>query len=363
MSTETIYTLDARDNVFLEVLKKSSNLTFDEIYTEINNSHENCILLLSNLKIKYADLKNALIPRSGRNEAAFVFDINKIQSSSYGHEVFSKLIPLLEKKSDSSILGGDFIGNAGIENKLKQAFLEHIQSTKEISYINHRQFFIVYLNNLPDTSVRAIDDGLKAYSSYVGFFDLTYSSFLKIYLSTILSRLFLKHKTVIITPYESTTDNMTIYSYPFEENGYKCKTIQEIYYNLFLGYKIEREIFSGFESDASFSINALTMEVSDIFDFNLFIEEKKLGYLLKEKADSIIRAGITNLTLPEIEQLIKDKMRSNYIYNLSFLPETKTIKFNILIETKRVDSNKPMKLTVALEYMAEKKTLRLITMF
>ncbi|MEO6981371.1 MAG: hypothetical protein ABI113_23450, partial [Mucilaginibacter sp.] len=60
---------------------------------------------------------------------------------------------------------------------------------------------------------------------------------------------------------------------------------------------------------------------------------------------------------------IKSKLNSNYIFNLCFLPQHGTIKFNIMLETVQRISNKPMKLTLALEYIAKDKILRLITMF
>ena len=95
----------------------------------------------------------------------------------------------------------------------------------------------------------------------------------------------------------------------------------------------------------------------------MIVQGKKLQYLLKEKADNLERPGMAQLPLSELEELIKSKINHNYIYNLSFLPDSQTLKFNILIEVPRTDSKKPMKLTVALEYLAENKTLRLITMF
>jgi len=38
MAIETIFTLDARDNIFLEVMKSQFNLDENQIYTEINSA-------------------------------------------------------------------------------------------------------------------------------------------------------------------------------------------------------------------------------------------------------------------------------------------------------------------------------------
>lgn len=362
MTSQTIFTLDAREHTFLEVIKGHINLNSVDIYQEIQGLFGNLLSILSEKKISYQELKNSLIPRSDRKEIAFVFDTSLIQSSSYGHEVFQVLIPLLEKDSTNSILCGDYIGEEKFREILKSIFFEHILAHKKINYLHHGLFYIVYINNLSDRHFLKLHEGLKTFNGYVGYFNLSYSSPIKTILSAILARPFLKSKTTILNASEGNGDvNMTGYS--FEPNGYNIKGVDDLYYGLFLSYKIEREIFSGYESDTLFSLNAITENVLDISDFKLVIEESKLGHLLREKADNLERAGMANLPLAELELLIKNKISNNYIYNLSYLPDSKTIKFNIVIETLRKDNNKPMKLTVALEYIALGKTLRVITMF
>lgn len=365
MTTETIFTLDARDNIYLDVVKNMFNLDESRIYTEINSVFDDCVSILNKKQITYQDLKSALIP-SDKNEIAFVFDSLQIKNAWYGLPVMSAILPLLDKNSSNSVLVGDYIGENHMAGRLHATFFENIKSVRKIDYQHHSQFYIVYINNLSDKMVETLNHGLKPFKPYVGYFDLTYSSFIKTYISTILVRLFIKNKMTIIQRHEddrSNDENINISGYPFEENGYTCKSIQSIYYSLFLSYKIERQVFDGFQSDTTFSINAITDNVFDITDFKLLVEEKKLPYLLKEKADNMERAGIANLTIKEIELLIKEKISSNYIYNLTFLKAHKTLKFNILIETTRTDSNKPFKLTVGLEYKPTEKTLRLITMF
>lgn len=365
MATKTIFTLDARDNIYLDIVKDMFNLDNSKIYTEINGTFNNCISILSKKKINYQDLKSALIP-SNRNEIAFIFDTLQIENNWYGLPVMSAILPLLNKQSSNSVLVSDYIGDDYITDLLHTSFFENIKPVRQIDYQHHSQFYIVYINNLSDKMVETLNNGLKSFHPYIGYFDLTYSSFLKTYISTILVRLFLKNKTTIIQGHEddrSNDENENVSGYPFEENGYICKSIQSMYYSLFLSYKIERQVFDGFQSDTIFSINAITENVFDIASFKPLVEEKKLPYLLKAKADNMERAGITNLRIEEIETLIKEKINSNYIYNLTFLKDHEILKFNILIETTRTDNNKPFKLTVGLEYKPTDKILRLITMF
>ncbi|HWY37546.1 MAG TPA: hypothetical protein VNY73_03235 [Bacteroidia bacterium] len=366
MMTETIFTLDARDNIYLDVAKDYFKLDENTLYNEINGLLKDLIITLSSKKIKYQDLKTALIPSNGRNEIAFVFDTLQIESSWYGLPVFKAFFPLLDKQSSNSVLVGDYIGDDKITAKLRSAFFENIKSDRKINYQHHSQYYIVYINNLSDKMLETINNGLKSFNPYIGYFDLTYSSFIKTYLSTILVRLFLKHKTIILQEHEDDFGNdkdSNISGYPFEDYGYTCRSVQSTHYSLFLSYKIERQVFKGFESDTTFSINAITKNVFDITDFNLLVEEKKFAHLLKAKAESLERAGVANLTLEQVESLIKEKINSNYLYNLTYLKSYDTLKFDILIETTRVDNNEPFKLTVALEYKPTDKILRLITMF
>lgn len=366
MMPVTIFTLEARDNIFLELLKGSYNCDYDIINETINSSFNQCISILAKKGINYLDLKNCLVPSIDKNEIAFVFDRTKIESSTYGVDVFSKLIPLFNKESSHSVLAGDYTGDEKRKERLKSAFFDHIKTDKQIEYIYHNQFYIVYINNLTYNMVNSIIYGLKNYNAYVGYFDLTYSSFLKTYLSFHLINLFIKNKkNIILSESEEyyNEDDSKGSIYPFEENGFKYKSIQSFYFALFLSYKIERNVYPEFEGDTSFAISAITKNVLDIYEFKVLVEKDKLAYLLEAKRDNFERAGLIDLNLEELELVIKYKMRDNYIYNLTYLKQYETLKFNIIIETKRVDKDKLIKLLAGLEYKPSDKTLRLITMF
>lgn len=363
--TETIFTLNARENVLLDLLREEYNLDKTIIYNLLNKEFNKCVLLLEKKKIHYQDLKHSLIPSSSKNEIALVFDRRKINSWSYGYEIFSHVIPLLDLQSCNSILCGDYTGDT-IKEKLSSIFFKEIISKKPTIYITNNQYFIIYINNLSHKMVQTISDGLDQFQPYVGYFNLTYSSFLKTYLSFILVNFFVKCKTIILTGHDD-PENSDAYENPYKqlflENGFTCSSIPSPYFGLFLSYKIERKVYPGFDRDTDFSINLITTNVLDISDFEILVEEKKLLYLLKAKTASLETAGLINMNISDLEANIKDKIAENYIYNLTFLEKYSTIKFDIIIETKRVDKEKLMKLIVALEYNPSKKILRLITMF
>lgn len=366
MNDISIYTLNARDNFFLEFTKEHFDLSEEVMHNEIMHTFNECLNTLKDKKINYSDLKPTLIPSIDSREIALVFDTLRIESSWYGLPVFDKIIPLFDKNSSHSVLVGDYIGNEDLQSTLKQEFLAEIIPAGKIDYKHSTQFYIVYINNLTKTMVKRFDDELKKFDAYVGYFDVSNKSFIKDYLSTILVKLFIKSGKNIIQGHEEDRDNsenVNMSGYSFEESGYTCKSLQATYYDLFLSYKIERGVYTCFEADTTLSINAISSTVFDISDFNVLIEEGKFKYLLDSHAGRIKKAGMIKLTSEELENFIKEKIKSNYIYNMMFLKKHDTLKFNIIVEAEAQDTNEIVKLLVALEYIPQDKTLRLITLF
>lgn len=362
MYPETIFTLDARENVFLESMKTKLNLSTEQTYLEIRGQFEKLIDILKEKKTSYEDLKYALVPRADRKEVALAFDTNQIESAAYGSDVFANILPLLESETVVSCLCGAYLGDNKNQIFLRDVFFDEIHEINAATYQHSTQFFIVYFNNLSDRQFRGLTEGLSPYKAFTGYFDLTYSSPIKTLLSPILVRFFVKNRmTLLLSSEENEDGNQTMY--PLEEYGYKCLGIDELCYGLFLSYKIEREIFPGFETDTTFSINAISQNVLEIRDFNLVIDKPKLKYLMENKFDNLERANLHTLSRNQLEEIIRKKLNENYIYNLSYSAKISTAKFNILIEVPRSDNPNPMKLLAALEYIESNKQLRLITLF
>lgn len=363
MKPRQIFTLDARDNVLLEVISKDVDRT--SIYKFINQTFDEMVLILDQKGIKYSDLKNSLIPHHDKREVAFVFNRLDIDSGWYGNDVFNQIIPLLNKESSHSILVGDMLGFKKYKEKIKEEFLSNLVKARDFEYKVQHQFYLVYLNNLTDEMVKSINEGLLKYKPYVGFLDLTYNSFMKTYLSMTLANCCLKFKNTVIFGHEpdrDNTENINMSGYEFEENGYVCKSISDNYYGLFLSYKMERQTFPN-EKDASFSINAITDDIHQVSDLDIVVEEPKLVYLLKEKEANLKRAELLGLTAEELAKIIKSKVELNYIYNLTYLAEHDVLKFNVMLDIKTKKIEKNVKIIVSLEYRPKNKVLRLITLF
>lgn len=366
MPAKPLHTLDARDNVMLEVIQQYFKLTPERMFCEIQGLRQAAEDALTRKGISYDALKTALVPDRQRREIALVFDSRSIESSWYGYDVFVRLIPLLDKKSNHSILAGDYADRPGQLEELFSAFEEAVMLRRGVEFRHPTQFYIVYINNLTDTMVAHLDEGLKDYDAYVGIADMTYTSRFKIYLSTMLVNLCIKHGRFILQGHEpdrDSTEDVNTCGYPFEENGFVCRSINADVMGVVLSYKIERPVFPGFESDTHFALNAVSTTPLPLNDFDIHVEEAKLEYLKREKAGSMSRAGLASVDSAQLAARIREKVQDSYIYNLSFSAEHDVIKFNVILELPKGKTSERTRLLAALEYQPDRKLLRLITLY
>ena len=367
----TIHTLNARDNVMLEVMRDYFELNSDRMLTEIQAALTQTEQVLLSKGIKYNDLKTALTPNSQKREVVMVFDTTQIPDTWYGLPIHSRIIPLISKESNHSMLTGDYIGDEKMQGELYRMLSSEINlaSNAEIEYLHSSQFYFVYFNNVTDTAITSFHTGLSDYKPYVGFVDTTFSSPFKTYISTILVNIGIKHRNFIITGHEDDRDNnenINVSAYPYEENGYICKSLQSSLFDLFLSYKIERPVFPGFEADTEFSLNAVNSTPVPLSNFRIRVDTEKFEYLLKNKSGSLKRAGLIESSPKNLETLIQEKISSNYLYNLSHNKQHGTTKFDILLELQVEDVSSDIstiKIMVALEYIPDEKCLRLITLY
>lgn len=358
-----IHTLDARGHVFLEVAKETFGLNSNQIFREIQVMRLNLEDKLEKKGINYQDLRSALVPDRIRRDVAFIFDATETDQTWYGLPVFEKIFPLLNKKSNHSVLVGDYSGGNNDQDMLFEAFCEVVEPSREFEYKHSTLIYIIYINNLSDDMVEKICEGLKNFSMYVGFADLSYESKFKFLLSFRLSNLFLKYGSIIIQgdpDDEDCDDNVS--GYPFEKYGYKCRTVGDIEFGVFLSYKIERPVFEGFQVDTEFSLNSISPFPLPLDDFQFDVTEDKLNYFKSAKSGSLERAGLAHITVTGLKHLIASKIGRNYVYSMIYKPEYDVTQFNIMLEV--VDpQGKRTRLLAGLEYKPDVKTLRLITLF
>lgn len=365
MELNTIFTIDARDNIMLELSFDYYDFDYETMHTEINSIFQETVNVLKSKSINYNDLKSCLTPSIEKKEIIFVFDRYQITNNWYGNEVFNLIIPLFDRQSSHSILCGDYIDHTLGQERLYKEFISEIEIRNNYNYVHSNQFYFVYINNLTKKMLNTFDVGLKKFKPFIGYIDVTYSSFMKIYASMTLANSFIKHKSSIIMGHEddrNNIENINIKGYAFEENNYSCISLQDSLYGVFLSYKIERPAYIGFNKDLDFSLNAISTTIVPINELSIEIDERKLHYLKENKTGIMKKSEMINLEKHELEEIIRDKISMNYIYNLSYVKTHNAAKFNILIE-KSTSSNNKIKLLGAFEYMPFEKKIRLITLY
>ncbi|AYR19105.1 hypothetical protein [Alcaligenes faecalis] len=113
----------------------------------------------------------------------------------------------------------------------------------------------------------------------------------------------------------------------------------------------------------------MSKEGPTLVDFTVLIEDRKHEYLITVKDGKLTLAGLGRMSRGELEDAIRFKMRSSYLYSLDWrdVPETtesagyRGSYFNIMLEFPREDGD-PERVTVALEFMPADKVLRVVTM-
>jgi hypothetical protein len=344
----TIYTLNNRGNVFLEVMENTLNLNSNQMYEEINLMLVDVKNTLSYKGIEYNNLKNILTPNVKKKELALIFDTRF--SNAYGYNISKKLLELLSKNTKCAVLVGDCISSP----------LPKIKMTKASKFYNIEfrpsdYFFVVYITNLTVDMVDALHHGLDSYKPYIGYVDATHSSYFKTYLSTILCQEFLKYENIIIH-----NDEADVF-WPVEEFGYITKGITSYLYDIFLVYKIEAPVF--FANDIRFALNSISPTQLSLNNLEVCLTREKLDYIKNKNKGGINKAELTEITKEEFEVLIRSKISSNYIYNLEYQKEYNLLKFTIIVEipTKNKDIN--VRFNIGLKHTPGSKSLEIVTVF
>lgn len=359
-----IFTLDGRDNVLLPLMLDTFDLSDQDCAEMVDGmlSELKKKLLLKN--IQYENLKPALIPvHKGRMETAFLFDTSLMEEPWYGNVVFHHLLPSFHKESTYSILDGDLIAKNIPLSVSKEIIFEHLVQFHFTRFQHPSQYYVVYINNLTESQRNEMLEALREQIFFVGYVDTTFSSRLKTLLAYSLTHRGIKHRDLILLPHEDDRDdgeNINHCGYPFEEHGFSVRSIGEMYFTLFLSYKIEAAFAD--PMDLSYSINSIYANVSSVFQLPVFVSEEKLLYLKERKTAVMERIGVIELSAEQLSRLIEERIKKGYFYNLEYLEAYQVPKFNLSLELKTSEGTL-RKVLVALKYSTQQTRLELITMY
>jgi hypothetical protein len=346
----------------LEVMRDHFGIAAPHMRSEIQRLHGELVEILKSKHIKYDGLRAALVPVMNRQEAAFIFDSTAFDSGLYGRETFKHVLPLLEPKATQSILVGDLFGED--QQLVVEILRESMVLSRSFTFKHSSSLYCVYINNLSDAAVQRLHQLLASCQAYLGHIPTTFGSRAKTYISLCVGSFVLKSGKTLIVAHEDDRDNsenINVTFYPLEDFGYKIASLQDIYFSIFLAFKIERPSFKGFQVDTELALNAISDDVSLFENFTVILDEAKFGYLINEKLGKLKKAGLDTADRDYIAAQIQSQLSANYIYNLAYLDEHDVMKFNIMLEVQH-STGYPTRMTVALEYLPAKQALRVITL-
>ncbi|WP_186176936.1 hypothetical protein [Burkholderia gladioli] len=360
-----IHTLNARGNVLLPAIRKRYGWSDLRTFHEIQRFHIDFLTILHAKGVDYASLRSALTPQPTKHEAAFLFDEHRCKNTFVpGVECADALFKALDRKTTHSILGGELVDD---RDEIARALLHRSAIVAKDLNFKHPCFcYIIYVNNLSEGSVTAIDSKLRAHKAYLGYVPCTYSSLAKTFVSMNLVNLVIKQGNTVILGHEDgrpDTENYNLHLHDYTAIGLQLKSLQSMYFNTFLSYKPEQMFLKESDDDLEIALRAMSKEIAPLHEFAVVIENDKFEkYLKTVKLGKMMKAGLADLTKAELEAAIRGKLRMSYLYNMEWIDKTtyQLSKFNIMLEFPREDGY-PERMVVSLEYRPFERVLRLVT--
>lgn len=361
-----IHTLNARGNVMLPVLREHYDWTDGRTFREIQRFHRDLLDILRVKGIDYASLRSALTPQPTKHEAAFLFDEQRCDNTLIpGVECADALFKALSPKTTHSILGGELIDD---RDQIARVLLHRSAViAKDLNFKHPCYCYVLYVNNLSEGSVAAIDSKLRAHKAYLGYVPCTYASLAKTFVSMHLVNVAIKQRGTVILGHEDdrpNTENHNLHLHDYTALGLRLKSLQSMYFSVFLSYKPEWMLLEESDDDLEIALRAMSEVVAPLTEFSVVIGDDKFErYLKTEKLGKLTNAGLADVTKHELEAAIREKLRMSYLYNMEWVdePTHQLSKFNIMLEFPRPGGH-PERMVAALEYRPAVRELRLLTL-
>jgi len=357
---QTIFSLEARTNCFLELATKSldSSATFDEIW----NLNSLLVGSLAEQNFDYLDLRSVLVPSTDpkKTERAYIFDWSDASSAMYGNEFFALLFEQFDRQSMHSVAAGDFLAVQKGHLFIAEDLVSRIDGHGELKPSSLNQLYVIYLNNVSESLHGRITNAAKLNRAFRGSVDMTYLSPTKVMLACTLCSVGIWHKGVMLLPGWSMDEHVAgeyLSPYNFTDSGARIVTVASELWGLFMKYKIEAPAALEL-NDIALSVNALSQEVFEFSSLEVILEDSKHSYLRKEKSGSVKRSGLSGLSSEEVSEQIRARLAQNYIFRLTRMEDYGVQKFETVVEF-----DGQVRTRIAFEYMTEEQKLRIITMF
>lgn len=359
-----IYTLNARDNIKLQMMKQAFELNSKEIMKLINSDFEKTKSVLSDKGISYEELGSVLTPphKSNRKEIVLCFDTSIIADCWYGNDIIKNILPYISKKRCHALFQGDFCVNSKINQYAFGCLRENISLIRNFSTSYCPQYFLVYINNVIEEEIACLVKGLESYEAFIGYGNMTYSNSLKDLLAYYLGQFCIQIKDKILLSHEddrSNNEDINLIGYNYKKFGFSYFSIQSYYYMNYLEYKIESQIVD--KADLIFSLNAISDTPEEYEAYHIIVDENKFEYIKNKNIALMKLTGIGKMQLEEFVLFLEEKIKQGYIYNLE-INTYQVTKFNTKIEC-RTSSGETGRILASFEYNTTNKNLRLLNLF
>lgn len=270
----------------------------------------------------------------------------------------------LDPYTTHSILGGELVDDR--DQIARPLLARSAVLVKDLDFKHPCFCYVLYVNNLSEGSVAAIDGKLRANKAYLGYVPCTYAGLAKTFVSMCLVNLTIKQGSTVILGHEDdrpNSENCNLHLHDYTALGLRLKSLQSMYFSTFLSYKPEQMFLQESDDDLEIALRSMSEKVAPLTEFTVAIGDDKFDkYLKTAKLGKLRRAGLDGLTKAELEVAIREKLRMSYLYNMEWVDEHthRLSKFNIMLEFPR-HVGPPERMVAVFEYRPTERILRLIT--
>lgn len=365
----TIHSLNNYSNIAFTSLISRYDLQPDQVQAMLRHDHRLLKAQLKAASIDYGRLSNALVPRAGRHEVAFVFDSTRSERASYGYDFAQSWVPVLRQHGPdkTALRVGDV---AGLPDRyLWQEFARRLVGPSSWPQLPASCYFVVYMTNLSAAQRSNIAAALlDASGGYLGYVDCSTWTPLKagLYLPQVGLRL---HDDIIC---EMDLDgDVNLIGYPYEANGFRVIGIDEALYGPFLMHRLDNGIPEWADVDSSVALSLLGGNLQPATATRVVIDESRITYLNREHHNSLRAAGLYDLNINALANAIKAKLTNGIVYNLRFrlgkrgdqpTPELNAMMYSVQVEFP-ADDGIVRRYQVGMKYTAETHTSEIVTFY
>lgn len=365
-----IHCLNNYSNIAISAIISDLDLRSDQVRTMILDGHRLLVAQLEDASIGYHELGNALVPKAGRHEVAFVFNSKRHERWAYGYALAKQWVPVLKQHGPQKAVlrVGDVIGPP--DELIWNEFDEHLVAPSTWPRLPAGGYFVVYVTNMSAAQVANTAAALTDASdgAYLGYVDC--STWCPFKFGLHLPQVGLRLRDIMICERDLDGD-VNLIGYPYEENGFRMIGIDEALYGPFLTHRLDNGIPQWADDDSSVALSLLGGDLEPATTTQVVIDERRIRYLNTDHRNSLHTAGLAALDHDALADAIKSKLTNGLVYNMRFkfgsrngapAPELSAMMYSVQVEFPD-DHGKIRRYQVGLKYTAETHTSEIVTFY